>query len=42
MDRINIYKRCFLFDFGFTARQDYFNHFDSIQSLGGAKTGVPW
>ena len=27
------------FFFSFTTNQDYFNHFEMIQSLGGAKTG---
>ena len=26
---------------GFTARQDYFTHFEPSQPLGGAKTGDP-
>ena len=26
---------------GLTARQDYFTHFETSQSLGGAKTGDP-
>ena len=30
-----------LFCFVFTARQDYFTHFEPSQSLGGAKTGDP-
>ena len=29
----------FLFYLGFTARQDYFTHFEPSQSLGGAKMG---
>ena len=29
------------FDLGFTARQDYFTHFEPSQSLGGAKTWDP-
>lgn len=31
----------FIFYLGFTARQDYFTHFEPSQSLGGAKTGDP-
>ena len=27
---------------GVTARQDYFTHFEPIQSTGGVKTGDPW
>ena len=30
-----------MFDFGFTARHDYFIHFRPSQSLCGAKTGDP-
>ena len=29
------------FDLDFTARRDYFTHFEPSQSLGGAKTGDP-
>ena len=29
----------FFFYLGFTARQDYFTHFEPSQSLGGAKMG---
>ena len=28
-----------IFALGFTARQDYFTHFEPVQSLGGAKMG---
>ena len=31
----------FFFHLGFTARRDYFTHFEPSQSLGGAKTGDP-
>ena len=31
---------CFLY-LGFTARQDYFTHFELSQSIGGAKMGHP-
>ena len=31
----------FAFDFSFTARQDYFTHFEPSQLLGGAKMGDP-
>ena len=31
----------FFFHLGFTALQDYFTHFEPIQSIGGAKTGDP-
>ena len=31
----------FCFCFGFTARQDYFTHFEPSQLLGGAKMGDP-
>ena len=34
-------KLLFFFYLGFTARQDYFTHFEPSQSLGGAKTGGP-
>ena len=33
--------RFFLFYLDFTARQDYFTHFEPSQSKGGAKTGDP-
>ena len=29
----------YFFYLGFTARQDYFTHFEPSQSVGGAKTG---
>ena len=32
----------FFFYLGFTARQDYFTHFEPSQSQGGAKIGDPW
>ena len=32
----------FLIYLGFTARQDYFTHFEPSQSFGGEKTGDPW
>ena len=31
----------FFFYLGFTARQDYFTHFEPSHLLGGAKTGDP-
>ena len=31
----------FFFYLGFTARQDYFTHFEPCQSINGAKTGDP-
>ena len=30
-----------IFNLGFTARQDYFTHFEPSQSVSGAKTGNP-
>ena len=33
--------RTFLFYLGFTARQDYFTHFEPSQSLGGVRMGDP-
>ena len=35
------YLLVWFFDFGYTARQDYFTHFEPSQSVGGAKTGDP-
>ena len=35
----NIKVPLILFYLGFTARQDYFTHFEPSQALGGAKTG---
>ena len=32
---------CIFLDLGFTARQDYFAHFEASQAPGGAKTGDP-
>ena len=31
----------FIFYLDFTARQDYFDHFELSQSVGGTKTGNP-
>ena len=31
----------YIFYLGFTARQDYFTHFETSQSVDGAKTGDP-
>ena len=40
-DVFPLFVVCFFFDLGFTARQDYFIHFEPSQSIGGAKKGDP-